>query len=69
MEGGPPIFGQGFTCPALLDPLSVPTRTGLSPSLGRLSRRFRFLLTEEWLGPRSLATTSGVSVDVLSSGY
>jgi hypothetical protein len=26
-------------------------------------------LDRHWPGPRSLATTSGVSVDVLSSGY
>ena len=45
------------------------TRTGLSPTMARLSRRFRFLRLGHWPGPRSLATTSGVSVDVLSSGY
>ena len=45
------------------------TRTGLSPTMARLSRRFRFLRPGHWPGPRSLATTSGVSVDVLSSGY
>ena len=45
------------------------TRTGLSPAMARLSRRFRFLPTGHWPGPRSLATTNGVSVDVLSSGY
>ncbi len=45
------------------------TRTGLSPTMARLSRRFRFLTFGHWPGPRSLATTSGVSVDVLSSGY
>ncbi len=45
------------------------TRTGLSPATARLSRRFRFLTFGHWPGPRSLATTSGVSVDVLSSGY
>jgi hypothetical protein len=44
-------------------------RTGLSPAMARLSRRFRFLTRSHWPGPRSLATTSGVSVDVLSSGY
>ena len=37
--------------------------------MARLSRRFRFLTTSHWPGPRSLATTNGVSVDVLSSGY
>ena len=45
------------------------TRTGLSPTMARLSRRFRFDINDHWPGPRSLATTSGVSVDVLSSGY
>jgi hypothetical protein len=45
------------------------THTGLSPTLARLSRRFWFLHVRHWPGPRSLATTSGVSVDVLSSGY
>ncbi len=47
----------------------ISTRTGLSPTNARLSRRFRFLNASHWPGPRSLATTSGVSVDVLSSGY
>eukprot|EP00494_Astrolonche_serrata_P005239 UN05255 len=45
---------------------SLSTRTGLSPIIARLSRRFRFLTTGHWPGPRSLATTNGVSVDVLS---
>ena len=69
MEGGPPMFRQGFTCPALLEDARSLTRTGLSPTMARLSRRFRFLTTSHWPGPRSLATTNGVSVDVLSSGY
>jgi hypothetical protein len=45
------------------------THTGLSPTLARLSRRFWFRFKWHWPGPRSLATTCGVSVDVLSSGY
>ena len=45
------------------------TRTGLSPTKARRSKRFRLSLNQHWPGPRSLATTSGVSVDVLSSGY
>jgi hypothetical protein len=45
------------------------TRTGLSPAEARLSRRFRLSRIRHWPGPRSLATTSGVSVDVLSSRY
>lgn len=45
------------------------TRTGLSPTMALLSRRFRLSLNRHWPGPRSLATTCGVSVDVLSYGY
>ena len=45
------------------------TRTGLSPTAAQLSRRFRLSQLKHWPSPRSLATTSGVSVDVLSSGY
>ncbi len=45
------------------------TRTGLSPCIASLSRLFRFLHSSHWANPRSLATTSGVSFDVLSSGY
>ena len=47
----------------------ISTRTGLSPTMVQLSRRFRFLHNCHWPGPRSLVTTEGVSVDVLSSGY
>jgi hypothetical protein len=42
-------------------PKSTLTRTGLSPALVRLSRRFRFVLPSHWPGPRSLAATDGVS--------
>ena len=45
------------------------TCTGLSPATAQLSRRFHLSLLKHWPSPRSLATTSGVSVDVLSSGY
>ena len=45
------------------------TCTGLSPTEARLSRRFHFSSQEHWPGPRSLAATNRVSVDVLSSGY
>ena len=36
------MFRQGFPCPALLEDAGALTRTGLSPSMARLSRRFRF---------------------------
>ena len=69
LEGGPPTFRQDFTCPALLKDNECSTLTGLSPTLARLSNLFSFIPHCHWPGPRSLATTSGVSVDVLSSGY
>ena len=69
MEGGPPMFRQDFTCPALLEDPYVFTHTGLSPSMACLSRQFWFFTKDHWPGPRSLATTNGVSVDVLSSRY
>ena len=67
LEGGPPIFGQGFTCPALLEDerSSLPVRGchPLWPAVpdGSGSRHFR-----HWPGPRSLATTRGVSPPALS---
>ena len=45
LEGGPPRFGQGFTCPALLGiPLGLPSisGTGLSPPMAGLSRPFPY---------------------------
>jgi hypothetical protein len=63
------MFRQDFTCPALLEAGVRFTPTGLSPAMARLSRRFGLCTRQHWPGPRSLATTSGVSVDVLSSGY
>ncbi len=45
------------------------THTGLSPAMALLSRRFCLSHDCHWPGPRSLATTCGVSVDVLSYGY
>ena len=70
MEGGPPMFRQDFTCPALLkDHQSFLPVRGYHPLWPAFPDAFRFLLADHWPGPRSLATTSGVSVDVLSSGY
>ena len=37
------MFRQDFTCPALLEDYDCITRTGLSPAMARLSRRFRFI--------------------------
>ena len=46
----------------------IPVR-GYHPLWPAFPEPFRFLLPGHWPGPRSLATTNGVSVDVLSSGY
>ena len=69
LESGLPMFRQDFTCPALLKDNDCSTRKGLSPSMADLSRSFRFIHHCHWPGPRSLATTCGVSVDVLSCRY
>jgi hypothetical protein len=69
LEGGPPTFRQGFTCPALLKDDPGFTCTGLSPTMAAFSKAFQLTSDHHWPGPRSLVTTSGVSVDVLSSGY
>jgi hypothetical protein len=63
------MFRQDYTCPALLEDLSISTRTGLSPAVADLSKSFRFFSTNRWPDPLSLATTYGVSFDVLSSRY
>ncbi len=64
------MFGQGFTCPALLVfTARQVSRTGLSPCAARLSSRFRYLARRLRAAPGSLATTSGISVDFFSSGY
>ncbi len=63
------MFRQGFTCPALLKDHPNITYTGLSPAKAGLSMPFYFLLNDHWPDPRSLATTSGISVDVCSSRY
>ena len=69
LEGGPPMFRQDFTCPALLKDQMAFTYTGLSPAMAGLSRPFYFAPIDHWPAPRSLATTSGISVDVFSSRY
>ena len=69
LEGGPPMFSQDFTCPALLKDLKTFTHTGLSPTMAQFPNCFWLSSSSHWPGPRSLATTNGVSVDVLSSGY
>ena len=64
------MFRQDFTCPALLKDLkkALPIR-GYHPLWRAFPDASGCLLTGHWPGPRSLVTTNGVSVDVLSSSY
>src|SRR5262245_19135278 len=48
--------------------IALPVR-GYHPLRPCFPDRFRLSLIHDWPGPRSLATTSGVSVDVLSPRY
>ena len=63
------MFRQDFTCPALLKSAIRQHSYGAITHIARLSMRFRLDSCRHWPGPRSLATTNGVSFDVLSSGY
>ena len=65
----PPCSDRVSRAPPYSRTLSGITYKGLSPSMANLSRLFYLSKQGHWPGPRSLATTSGVSVDVLSSGY
>ena len=65
----PPCSDRIARVPPYSSPRMIFTHTGLSPAEACLSRQFCFYHSWHWPGPRSLATTSGVSVDVLSSRY
>ena len=87
MADGAAGFGQGSSDPALLRVparLATLSRTGLSPSVARLSRRLplhlllpcrlpynpaRASTPAVWAGPLSLAATRGVTLVFLSSDY
>jgi hypothetical protein len=64
------MFRQGFTCPALLEDLCLPLPVrGCHPLWRAFPDASGSQSRGHWPGPRSLVTTDGVSVDVLSSGY
>src|ERR1700761_3601592 len=65
----PPCSDRVSRAPPYSRTLSGITHTGLSPTMADFSKSFWLSKQGHWPGPRSLATTSGVSVDVLSSGY
>ena len=82
---GPHFFRQDFSCPDVLWILlrsSTVSSTGLSPSLINLSKLFDYtsqyyfrgpypniIITLVWAVPRSLATTSGITIVFSSYGY
>ena len=73
LEGGPPVFGQDFTCPALLsDGRAFLSRyrpvTCCGGAFHPASLAIRCTLPV-WASPLSLTTTQGISVDFFSSGY
>ena len=70
MEGGPPIFKQDFSCPALLkDQIETLPIQGYHLLWLIFPDHSGCFQIGHWPGPRSLVTTNGVSVDVLSSSY
>ena len=74
LEDGPPMFRQGFSCPALLYSRLVPQSAffirGYNPLWPDFPFRSDIPLAKEYKAvPISLATTFGISVDVCSSSY
>ena len=85
MDGGPPVFPPGFTCPAVLWILAVSLHfrlRGSHPLWPAFPRRSARSTDHDaspnpedperpsvWPPPRSLATTGGISVDVFSCPY
>ena len=61
------MFRQDFTCPALLEKVLRLQIRGYHPLWQSFPALSPCALTRP--GPRSLAATNGVSIDVLSSGY
>ena len=51
--GGPPIFRQDFTCPALLNTSDQTSHTGLSPTMAALSNAFWSLFKARLVRVRS----------------
>lgn len=60
--GGPPIFRQDFTCPALLDMSHRTACTGLSPAMVGLSRPFQFILRDRLVRVRSPLLTESLLI-------
>ena len=71
LEDGPPMFRQGFTCPALLD--FTCKDLFIYRAITVYGQTFQNRSTKVYAGlragPRSLVATWRVSIDFLSSGY
>ena len=65
----PPYSDRISRVPPYSRTIIINTPTGLSPTLVVFPNTFGLDYYSHWPDPRSLATTNGVSVDVLSSGY
>ena len=63
------MFRQDFTCPALLKDQHGLYAYGAVTRYGRTFQTVLLTSVDHWPVPRSLVTTSGISVDVFSSGY
>ena len=63
LEGGPPMFRQDCTCPALLEsPVSILFIRGCHPLRPGFPAGSDQSKQKHWPDPRSLATTNGVSL-------
>ena len=69
LESGLPIVQTGFHVSRPTQGLLFALRVRGCHPFPTLSRVFHLSHKSHWPGPRSLATTNGVSFDVLSSGY
>ena len=63
------MFRQDFTCPALLENYKAFYLYRAITFYGQPFHVVLIITLNYWPGPRSLVTTNGVSVDVLSSSY
>ena len=68
LEGGPPTFRQDFTCPALLKSFDITFAYGAVTHYGRAFQRIP-IHSQKSPNPGSLTTTTGISINILSSGY
>ena len=69
LGGWSPHVQTGFHVSRLTQGSQIPIAYGAITHIAGLSRPFCYRISNHWAVPRSLATTSGISVDVCSSGY